>query len=117
MKKSRRILMLVLALVMVFTVIAVPASATDLPTSTDATIETIEPRRAPICGCGTVMSRVQTQYGPWGVWTQNECVHYPYGTDIVERRRVTITYKCGYCSAIDEAVSYEYRTTCHGFFV
>lgn len=115
MKKTRRILMLVLALVMVFTVVAVPASATEFPTSTDVTIETIEPRRAPICGCGGVMARVDTHYGIWGVWDQVPCEHYPYGTDLVERQTVTVTYKCGYCAATDESVSYRYRTTCHGY--
>ena len=49
MKKSRRILMLVLALVMVFTVVAVPASAAEtLPADEPVTIEP----RAEACSCG-----------------------------------------------------------------
>lgn len=117
MKKTKRVLMLVLALVMVFTVVAVPASATEAPTYTDTAIETIEPRRAPICGCGSVMARVDTHYGIWSVWDEVDCTHYPYGTDLEYRRTVTVTYRCGYCGATDEAVSHQYKTECHGYGV
>lgn len=41
MKKSRRILMLVLALVMVFTVVAIPASAAEVSSGADDTVEVI----------------------------------------------------------------------------
>lgn len=117
MKKTKRVLMLVLTLVMVFTVVAVPASATEAPTYADTAIETIEPRRAPICGCGSVMARVDTHYGIWSVWDEVDCTHYPYGTDLEYRRTVTVTYRCGYCGATDEAVSYQYKTECHGYGV
>lgn len=100
-----------------FTVIVVPASASEFPTNTDAAIETTEPRRAPVCGCGGVMARVDSHYDVWGFWDKVECTHHPYGTDLVYRRTVTVTYRYRYCGATDKSVSYQYKKECHGYGV
>lgn len=96
MKKSRRILMLVLTLVMVFTVVAVPASAAEtLPADEPIAIEP----RAEVCPCGGGYILV-TDWGEW-VSTGDEnsgCVHgHRYGTDIIYERVGVQWMRCNRC--------------------
>ena len=97
MKKTRRILMLALTLMMVFTVMAVPASAAEtLPAVDETTI--IQPRAEP-CPCGGGYVKV-TDWGEW-VSTGEEnsgCVHgHRYSTDIIYERAGTQWMRCNRC--------------------
>lgn len=108
--------MLVLALVMVFTVIAVPASATALPTNSDAAVETIEPRRAPVCWCGSVYVARTTWEDEWHPNGQATCIHHRYGMDKLYIRYGTKVTACPNCGDVysTEQVSSTKRE-CYGF--
>ena len=95
MKKSRRILMLVLALVMVFTVVAVPASAAEtLPADEPVTIEP----RAEACSCGGSYINV-TEWGSWYFTGSTQpCTHgYRFGDDKIYRRDGIRYKRCNRC--------------------
>lgn len=116
MKKSRRILMLVLALVMVFTVVAVPASATEVSPGADTNVELIEPRRLPACGCGGVFVARTTWESTWHPNGQATCIHHRYGMDKLYIRYGTKVTACSNCGEVysSEKVSTTKRE-CHGF--
>ena len=116
MKKTRRILMLALTLVMVFTVMAVPASAAEtLPAVDETTI--IQPR-AEACPCGGGYVKV-TEWSPWrSTGDETPCTHgHRYGTDIIYQRVGTQymrCYNCGdgwYIGTITQTSPRE----CHGY--
>ena len=116
MKKTKRVLLLVLALVMVFTVVAVPASAAETLPAVDETA-VIQPR-AEACPCGGGYVKV-TEWSSWySTGDEKPCTHgHRYGTDIIYERvgnQFMRCYKCGdgwYIGSITQTSPRE----CHGY--
>lgn len=115
MKKTRQILALVFALVMIFTVVAVPASASDISQNDDAAVETVESRRAPVCWCGGTIFTSYTSWSVWRVQSTAPCYHYPYGEDFLMVRQRTVTERCNSCGQGTSYQEYDYTTECHGY--
>ena len=56
------------------------------------------------------------EYTDWHEYDNQLCVHgYPRGTDSLQSRTCTRSYRCSYCGAsLPGNVSTEYRVICHG---
>ncbi len=66
------------------------------------------------CGNGT-LSIVSTSYGAWYNDHEVKCTHHVYGTDMIQKRSVTTTYRCDYCNYGYSSTSTQTRTVCHGY--
>lgn len=116
MKKTGRVLALLLALMMMVAVVAVPASATEVSNEANVTIEVIEPRRLPACGCGGVFVARTTWESTWHANGQATCIHHRYGMDKLYIRYGTKVTACSSCGEVysTEQVS-SIKRECHGF--
>ena len=125
-KMSKRI-STCMAFVLMLTLFAavIPANAQELDSiscsyldkvdRTDMSTE-ISPMSAlcPDCERGSVI----TTYGSWGKWynvKEVTCTHYPWGTDMIQERKRTVTSTCNYCGTGMSRTAKQTRTVCHGY--
>lgn len=111
MKKSKKLLALVLALVMAVSILALPASAKAIDSGTMATppITTTCPR------CGGTM-RVTTEWSSiWVTSDEVKCTHHTYGTDIIQTQSGIQTISCISCGTGSSGLTSRTRTVCHGY--
>ena len=69
-----------------------------------------------VCSCGNgtyyVVSKVS---GSWFTANEVKCNSHAYGTDLIEKRPVTTTYKCNACGRGHSTNTTEQRRICHGY--
>ncbi|BCJ93739.1 hypothetical protein acsn021_13080 [Anaerocolumna cellulosilytica] len=120
----KKILTATLSLVMLFSVSVMPlktVNAAHVHNDNhvhETTIDSIITPFAQVCGnCDRGVLIQSKSFGSWYRARETRCSHgFGYGTDIEERRSVTITLKCNTCSAgTSYAGTPESRTSCHGF--
>ena len=70
-----------------------------------------------VCSCGK--GTYQYSYRdnpPYGETHYDiKCTHHKYGTDFVETRTVTTTYKCNYCGQVRKDKQTQKKVTCKGY--
>ena len=68
-----------------------------------------------ICSCGGTFYLASTTYGAWYNSSEVKCNSHTYGTDIIQKRDVSKTYRCGSCGKGYTTHSTESRRICHGY--
>ncbi len=68
-----------------------------------------------VCSCGGTYYLASTNYGAWYTASEVKCNSHTYGTDLIQKRAVTKTYKCGSCGRGYSTTSYEQKRVCHGY--
>ena len=111
-----RVLSLVLALMMIFSLMMVPASAYDEAPDTDANIEEAEDAYSFICECGGMITTSYTSWSAWIPVEETPCTHgKPFGTDLEYQRSRVVTMKCDTCGRGASTTEYDYKVECHGY--
>jgi hypothetical protein len=70
---------------------------------------------ARVCTCGGSYYLASTSYSAWYTSSEVKCNSHTYGTDLIQKRTVTKTYKCNSCGKGYSNVSHEQKRVCHGY--